>query len=557
MVEVNAIRLRCDLRILSAESRVERRIFFELYGHEVERIGWPDDDPVHQARRILQRLSPVLARTLIDDVAEIYAGVRDIELRCVDVLQDVPGVVVLGEKPDDRSLRAAGVVKLAVLYSDNARRANQHGLRENHPQEGDPADRLEAALRDAAHAIDQQGQKERGGHHHLRPVAHIVHVDVRVRGVGARYPDNGLPPVQGQNIEGEGDGKQQCGKRRGCEFLREHKPGYPHESEREEHHAYRLNGIGGVVAKRLPEVVVAEQLPHREFLGLLGLRRIEALLKVQGVSEYELVPEQPQGNPQAAEDAENDKVGTNVMPVLALQQADEDDAACDAREQGPAIVPGERGEKGADRHEDQLLQLSILHPAQEEIGRQSRGRETDRLAERNGLQVQHVRIQDKDQRAYEARAAAFRQPARGEEDADRRDDIARHRHKAAGEPTVPQVVVPDERPHQHVRQWEPDRSQLRQPRGQVVENASGNSHVRERVLVEQEFVLAEIVPARDDAGDARDDDRRDEPEIAHARPSGNSFSLLLPRGDRRQDHRANGFEGHRYRWDSARVIDFA
>ena len=73
----------------------------------------------------------------------------------------------------------------------------------------------------------------------------------------------------------------------------ENKPGNPDESKSKEYHAYRLNGINGIVAKGLPEIMIGVQLTCCKFLRLLGLRRIQALLKVQGISKYEFIPEQP------------------------------------------------------------------------------------------------------------------------------------------------------------------------------------------------------------------------------------------------------------------------
>ena len=53
----------------------------------------------------------------------------------------------------------------------------------------------------------------------------------------------------------------------------ENKPGNPDESKSKEYHPYRLNGINGVEAKGLPEVMVGEQMARCKLLRLLGLRR--------------------------------------------------------------------------------------------------------------------------------------------------------------------------------------------------------------------------------------------------------------------------------------------
>src|SRR5258708_11739152 len=83
------------------------------------------------------------------------------------------------------------------------------------------------------------------------------------------------------------------------------------------------------------------------------------------------------------------------------------------------------------------------------------------FAERSRLEVQNVRIQDKDQGAHEAGNVVVRQAASCQEDANSCDNIAQHGGNASGQPCTTESVVPDTRQHSHMGWWQPHTTQLR------------------------------------------------------------------------------------------------
>src|SRR5260221_9885549 len=189
--------------------------------------------------------------------------------------------------------------------------------------------------------------------------------------------------------------------------------------------------------------------------GCLCLCRILSALKVQWITENHRTPEQPQSYSQAAEYSENDEVSLNLYPLLMPNPSDEHNEDKQGREQDPAIVTRECRKTGASSCKDQISGMVILRPCQKVVAGHRHCCNAHQLAQWRRLQVQDVGIQDKNENANKTSKTFLRQPPSCKIEIDRSDEIAGHRREASCKSCPPEIVIPNERQHQELRQSEP------------------------------------------------------------------------------------------------------
>jgi hypothetical protein len=246
---------------------------------------------------------------------------------------------------------------------------------------------------------------------------------------------------------------------------------------------------------------------------LLCLRGILAVLKVERVAEDHTAPEEPQRDPQAADQRVKKRRALDLAPSEPLAPANQDDQHQAGQEERPTVIARQSRQEGGDSHRNQVAQSVFLRPYHQVIARGRHRRQQHHFRKRCGLQIEDVGIDQKGERTDETGQTVAGQPPRRQIEIDGGDDIANHRREASRQPCAPQRVIPDQRQHDHVGQRQPNATQLGEAGRIVVEDPPRDIQVRMRVVIEQGVVVVIEIDQVADADRCRHEERHPHPRI--------------------------------------------
>ena len=179
------------------------------------------------------------------------------------------------------------------------------------------------------------------------------------------------------------------------------------------------------------------------------------MLKVKWVAIDHPVPAEPEKNTKASEKEEERCSCSSLRNLPLLQKRNNSSKHEDTTEECPTIVPRDCRAESTCASKNKVAGFLCLNPAYEKVNSHYKCYHIGEFAHGSRLKVKNIRIESKYTCPHKTRCAILCESSCSKKCEDIGQHIARHCDKCTSKTCSPEIIIPDERPHQNMRERKP------------------------------------------------------------------------------------------------------